>query len=101
MKRYILKYDVYNNVDFPKGTTVIITDDYWGDKRNDSTGFTVIKGKLKGEKGCVADGLNGWLLDDTPENKKLIKNHENEITKLENSIKRLNKKWDSLPTVKI
>ncbi len=59
MKTYILKYDVYNNSDFPAGIIVTITNDYWGKKDDSNTGFTVVEGELKGGKGCVANGLNG------------------------------------------
>lgn len=102
MKTYILKYDIYNNIDFPKGTIISITDDYWRKGHNDlNTGFTVVSGKLKGEKGCVSAGLNGYLFDNTIENKKLIKNYKSEIKMINRSLKELDKKFDSLPTVKL
>jgi len=93
MKTYILKRDVYNNIDFPKGTVVKIIDPKWE--------FEVSEGKLKGERGNIADGLNGWLLENTPENKKLLKEYLEETKHLELSIKKLDKKWSSLPTVKV
>lgn len=99
MKTYILKYDVYNNEDFPAGTIVTITDDYWGKGSNkENSGFTVIEGKLKGKKGCVADGLHGYLLDNTNENKKLFTEFQNESRKLKDAINVLNKKWNDLPS---
>ncbi len=102
MKTYILKYDVHNFINFPMGTIVTITDDYWGKGHNDSnTGFTVVNGKLKGEKGYVSNGLNGYLLDNNSENKELIKEYKVAMKKLKVVKKDLNKKIDLLPTVKL
>lgn len=102
VKTYILKYPVHNNIEFPKGTIVTITDDFWGKGGNDlNTGFTVAEGKFKGEKGCVANGLNEYLLDDNAKNRKLVEKFEGERKKLHNGITELNKKWDALPTSKL
>jgi len=83
-KTYILVRPVYNNLTFPVGTIVKITDDYWGKDNSDNeenTGFTVVSGKLKGERGCVVDGLDGWLLENNKTNMLLIKNY---VRKVEN-----------------
>ena len=102
MKTYILKYDVYNSLDFQKGTIVKITDDYWGSSSNDAnTGFTVVKGKLKGKKGCVADGLKNHLLDDTIKNRMIFKQFEEAKKRLRVAISKINKRWDDLPVAKI
>ena len=92
MKTYILKYEVCNTVDFPIGTVVKITDDYWGNNTNDvNTGFTVVSGKLKGEKGYVADGLNGWLIENTITNRKLIKSLLSQSVKFQKEGNKLQK----------
>lgn len=93
MNTYILKFDVYNDIDFPKGSIITIIDPKWE--------FEVVEGRLKGERGNIADGLNGWLLEDNPENRMLFKDFTTKSKKLESAIKRLDKKWRSLPTVKI
>ena len=98
MKTYILRLPVFNENDFPKGTIVKITDDYWGkNKSNPNTGFTVIEGELKGKKGCVADGLLGYLLDDTLENRHLIKVLQDEQENIKFLYEQLQKRWDELP----
>lgn len=101
MKTYILKYDVYNFITFPKGTVVKITDDYWGGGSSDqkNTGFTVTKGKLKGQKGNVADGLNGWLLENTVENRKLLSEFKSKEKSLNISINSLNRAWNKIKAV--
>jgi len=91
MKTYILKYDVYNNIDFPKGTIVKVNDWKWE--------FEVMEGKLKGEKGHIADGMNGFLLEDIIENRKLFKEFTAEQKKLEDAVNSLNKKWNALQAV--
>lgn len=101
MKTYILKYAVYNSIDFPAGTTVKITDDYWEGNDNLNTGFTVVKGKLKGVKGSVANGLNVYLLDDTDKNRKMFAQFQSAIKKLEGDINLLNKKWDDVPAANL
>lgn len=93
MKKYILKYDVYNNIDFPKGTIVKVIDPKWE--------FEVTEGKLNGKRGNIADGLNGWLLEDTPENRLLFNEFKEEERRLNKAIKKLNKNWEKLPTVKV
>lgn len=102
VKTFILKYNVLNNDNFPKGTVVKITDDYWGgssDKKN--TGFTVTQGKLKGKKGCVVDGLEDCLLDNTRENRKAVADFKKQISNLESEIQKLKKDWDKMPTAKL
>ena len=93
MNTYILKFDVYNDIDFPKGSIVTVIDPKWE--------FEVVEGRLKGKKGNIADGLNGWLLEDTIENRKLFKEITLKVKKLESAIKRLDKKWRVLPTVRV
>ena len=93
MNTYILKFDVYNDIDFPKGSIVTVIDPKWE--------FEVVEGRLKGEKGNIADGLNGWLLEDTHENRMLFKEFTAIAKKLESDIKRLDKEWESLPTVNV
>lgn len=101
MKTYILKYDVYNNTNFPAGTIVIITDDYWGKKDELNTGFTVMKGKLKGYQGSVANGLKEYLLDNTSENRNAFKEFQHEKKKIKADENSLNKRWNALLTAKI
>lgn len=71
-KQYILTRPVYNTIDFPIGTVV-----------KECTAimkcFEVVKGKLKGQRGGIADGLSGWVCDDTPTNRKLIKEYLNKV----------------------
>ena len=93
MKTYILKFDVYNDIDFPKGSIVTVVNPKWE--------FEVVEGKLNGERGNIEDGLNGWLLEDTPENRVLFKEFTTKVKKLENDIKRLDKEWELIPTVNI
>lgn len=88
-KTYILKYDVYNSISFEQGTIVKVIDPDWE--------FEVVEGELKGERGNIADGLNGWLLEDTTKNRKLFANFKSEIRKLQDALKSENKKWDELP----
>lgn len=101
MKTYILKYDIHNNVRFPAGTIVKITDDYWGGNDESNTGFTVAEGELKGKKGHVVNGLDGWLLEDTKENRKAVKNlydKQKEIEKMQNTMR---EQYDNLKTAKL
>lgn len=93
MKTYILKYDVYNNIYFPKGTIVKVIDP--------KCEFEVVEGKLKGKRGNIADGLNGWLLEDNSNNRLLFNDFISESKRLEKAIKDLDKKWGKLPTVKV
>jgi hypothetical protein len=93
MSTYILKYNVYNSIDFPKGTIVKIIDPKWE--------FEVVKGKLKGQRGNIADGLNGWLLENTTENALLFNNFMSEEKKLHDAIRDLNERWELLPTVDV
>ena len=96
-KTYILKRSVYNNLDFLVGIIVVITDDYWGASGSDTnTGFTVVKGKLKGEKGCVADGLFGYICDNTEKNRRAIKNIVDTEKKLIKSIKENDKRFNKI-----
>lgn len=98
MKTYILKRSVYNNVDFPIGTIVTITDDYWGNGNNNkNTGFTVAEGELKGEKGCVADGLDGWLVDDIEENRTLIQRYIEQEENLEKQLDQNAERIENIP----
>lgn len=94
MKTYILKRPVYNSVDFPIGTIIKpIKEEFHC--------FEVVEGDLKGEKGGIADGLDGWIINDTPENRKLCLEFELDMKKLKRAISKLYEEWDNLPTVKI
>ena len=93
MNTYILKFDVYNDIDFPKGSIVTVIDPKWE--------FEVVEGRLKGKRGNVADGLSGWLLEDTLENRMLFKNLISKVKQLESAVNRLDKEWESLPTVNV
>ena len=94
MKTYILKRPVYNSIDFPLGTIVkLLQEDHYN--------FVVVGGKLKGLKGCVADGLNGWVIDNTSKNKKALSIFVKTKKKLHSDIISLNKQWDKLPTSKL
>lgn len=94
MKKYILKYTVHNSIEFPAGTTVKLID-------SEHYNFVVVKGKLKGKKGCVADGLNGWLFEDTTDNRKSFEQYRKTKKKIEDSLKELNKYWNKLPTASV
>lgn len=91
MKTFILKYEVRNRINFPVGTIVAITDD-------DNTKFTVVEGELKGEKGCIADGLKGWLIEDTAENRKLVENFLTRSLHIKLLTVNLNDEWREVPT---
>lgn len=93
MKKYILKQTVYNNIDFPRGTIVKVNDPKWE--------FEVVSGKLKGQKGNIADGVNGWLLEDTPDNRKLVKEFNDKLKSLKKERSDLYKNWDKIPTAKL
>ena len=94
MKTYILKDDVYNDIDFPKGTIIsLINEEYYH--------FVVTKGKLKGQKGGIADGLNGWLLENTVENRNLVKQFCSEEKRLIKELETLSKNWAKIPTVAV
>ena len=103
MKTYILKYPVHNEHEFPIGTIVTITDDYWGNGNEElNTGFTVVEdGPMKGMKGCVADGLNGYLLENTPENHWEVRDFFSRKAELNRQIEKLNQEWDQLETAKL
>lgn len=76
MKTYILKRPIYNNIDFPIGTVIKVNDPKWE--------VEVVEGELKGEKGHIADGVEGWIVDDTEENRALIQQcieHEENLMK--------------------
>ena len=90
MKTYLLKYIVRNNIDFPKGTVVKVNDWMWE--------FEVVEGQLKGEKGNLADGMDGWLLANTVVNKQILRKLEIEKKKLEDEITAISKQWDDLET---
>jgi hypothetical protein len=65
MKTYILKRPVYNSIDFPIGTIIKpINEQFYC--------FEVVEGDLIGKKGQIADGIVGWIADDTEENRILI-----------------------------
>lgn len=102
-KTYILKHNVYNSIEFPVGTIVKITDDYWGKRSHNepNTGFTVVKGKLKGEKGCVSEGLDGWLLDNTAQTRAILKDHKKRESDLKKQLTKLDKEWDAIKTAKL
>lgn len=70
MKTYILKRPVYNYIDFPIGTIVELFEK--PTHQSMITEAVVVEGELKGEKLCVADGFDGWIVDDTEENRTLI-----------------------------
>ena len=77
MKNYILKYNVHNYETFPVGTIVKKV-------KEEFACFEVVEGKMKGKKGNIADGLKGWVCDDTPKNRKLLEecmNKEKELRK--------------------
>lgn len=92
MKTFILKYEVCNHIDFPIGTIVKLVD---------NENFMVVEGKLKGQTGCVANGLNGWLMENNSTNKKLLNKFKTEQKKINLKINELDKEWDALPTVDV
>lgn len=92
MKTYILKYDIYNDTTFPKGTIVKVNDWQWE--------FEVTEGKLKGQKGHIADGMDGWLIENTPEMKTMVKDYFAAAKKIDLKIKELNQMWGKIKTEK-
>lgn len=97
MKTYLLKYPVYNSVDFPTGTVVKILD--VGGKSNNGK-FEVMEGELDGEKGEVADTpLTKWLVENTTENRRKLLNLIDKKRLLEEQIEELNNEWENTPTV--
>ena len=101
-KTYILKRTVINDMIFPIGTIIEITDDYWGEKSTSpsdkNTGFTVVEGQLKGQKGCVVDGLESFIAEDTEGNMLLIKRCLESIGNLKKQINDNHIIINNLPT---
>lgn len=94
MKTYILKRTVYNNETFPIGTIVKHTT-------GTMVCFEVVEGEMKGMKGGIADGLEGWVVDDTPENRTAIKELLNEETYLRNRLKTNSEKMQNIPSAEL
>lgn len=90
MKKYILKRTVYNNIDFPVGTIVKPI-------KEEFRCFEVVSGKLKGEKGEIADGLKGWVCEYTPQNVRRIKNCQSMEKQLLKQLKINARLIDSIP----
>lgn len=88
MKTYILKRPIYNHIDFPIGTVVKVNDPKWE--------VEVVEGELKGEKGHIADGVEGWIVDDTEENRTLIQRC---IEQEENLKKQIQQNWERLSNI--
>jgi len=100
-KTYILIIRVYTSFMFPVGTIIKITDDYWGKdnlNNDENTGFTVVSGKLKGKKGCVADGLDIHLIENNKVNRLLIKNYLRKREELQLKLEKLEKSLLKLKT---
>ena len=96
---YILRHNVNNDILFKRGTIIRITDDYWGDNLDDkNTGFTVVSGKLKGKKGYVANGLKGWLLENTKENRQKVSNYIKAKKDIQKQLDRLDRDFDLIKT---
>lgn len=94
MKTYILKYPVYNTIDFPEGTIIELINERMAN-------FKVIEGNLNGEKGFVANGLDGWLIENTHENVDKI----NQLITRRNAIleegEKINEEWESIKPAKL
>lgn len=88
-----MKYEVINTITFPIGTIVKVNDPAWE--------FQVVKGKNKGIKGHLANGLDGWLIENTDENRKMLNQFNKESKQLSKAIKSLNERWDKISTVKL
>lgn len=97
MKTYILKYPVYNDIDYPRGTIVKLLDR----QHTHYPSFEVVEGPLKGKIGGLADGLDGWLIEDTVENIRLLKIFENEEMELSILMDAVIKRWEDMPTVEV
>lgn len=93
MKTYILKSNVHNYETFPIGTIVKHVNEEFAC-------FEVVSGKQKGKKGDIADGLKGWVCDDTPENRELIKECLNKQKELYKQIKINNQRINNIPASK-
>lgn len=90
-KTYILKYDCYNDDCFPAGTIVKVNDPKWE--------FEVVIGKMKGQKGHIADGMNRWLVDNTLKNRNLLKVLIKKEKSLLLKIKKIQKQWKKVKPV--
>ena len=86
-KTYLLKYPVHNGITFPIGSVVVPISG----ERYDN--FKVVSGKYKGKKGCVANGLDGWLIENTETNRLKLQMFLNKKVYYEHKIKELNQKW--------
>lgn len=94
-KTYILKYAIYNGSPriFLAGLIVEVIDPKWE--------FRVVKGKMKGMRGNIAGGLNGYLVDNTVQNRNLFKRLSIKANKLHAELDKLDKKWSSVKSVKL
>ena len=92
---YILKYSVYNGDErnFLAGLIVEVIDPEWE--------FRVVKGKMKGMRGNIADGLNGYLIENTIQNRNLFKRLSIKANKLHAELAKVDKKWNSVKSVKL
>lgn len=93
MKTYILKRAVYNDIEFPIGTIVKINDPKWE--------FEVAEGKLNGKKGHIADGVKGFVIDDTEENRTLIQQYLDQEENLMKQIRKNHERLVNIPNAKV
>lgn len=90
MKTYILKRPVHNDITFPLGTIVKLTNDIFNC-------FEVVEGDLSGKVGAIADGIDGWLIDDTFENRILTIRHIEHRLNLDQQMKASYSWADKIP----
>jgi hypothetical protein len=88
MKTYFLKYEVINSMVFPAGTIVKVIDPKWE--------FEVVEGKLKGKRGNIAEGLNGWLIENNITNKDKIETLFKKRKKILKDSIEINKEWEAI-----
>lgn len=95
VKTYILKSDISNfHEEFPMGTiiTPIVHDHYC---------FKVVYGKLREKKGQIADGLDGYIVEDTKKNRETIARVIKKNKELNLAIKKNWKRISNIPDAKL
>lgn len=100
MKTYILKYGVYNEITYPMGTIIKPLKGKVAKSGGWTYTFQVVEGPLKGKKGTIAGGLNGWVLENTPKNRKLVRTYQKRNAQIDKEITKMNNEWYDVETVK-
>lgn len=99
MKTYILKNAIYNNEEFPIGTVVEVIE--FEAKNANCASFRVTEGPMKGQIGLVADGLKGFLIENTQVNRKKFIKFKKDKEDLHRQMQKLINDWDKIETIKL